>query len=327
MSSSINSINAEAFREAVFFSLSISRWGNRAKVKDTSKLAEYLAMLNAKEGESTAPIQSSVTTESKAKSTKQLIRSTALDNLNEFLNQTKAGLCGTFGKANPSKIKEGLFVVKKTLVQEFEDTLAAALKEVREKHVPALLDEYGTAIENARSKPVKEGGLGPIFDAKDYPAPEELEQLFGLDWQWLALGVPEDLPAALRAQAAEKLEKQFTEAADEVKTALRVAFQELISHAVDRLTPGEDGKPRVFRNSLLENIQGFIDVFEARNIMSDDNLRNLVDKAQEILIGVNPDDLRKQEDVRKATAEKFAEVKQALDGMVETVRGRALEID
>lgn len=322
--SNITSINGEQFRSAVFFSLSLNRWGNRAKVKDQAKLAEYLAMLNA-DG---AAVQSrSVDAASKVKATKQLVVSPALDNLNTFLNETKASLVGPFGKANPSKVKDGLFVVSKLLIQEFEDTLAAALKRVRDEFIPALLDEYSIAKQNAQLKPVTEGGLGPIYDEKDYPAPDELAEMFGLDWQWLALGVPEDLPAALRAQAAEKLERQFSEAAEEVKDALRVSFQKLIEHAVNCLTPGEEGKTKVFRNSMLENIQAFIDVFEARNIMSDNQLQELVGKAQEILIGISPDDLRKKEDVRKAALEQFAKVNEVLTPLVELKKNRRFDLD
>jgi hypothetical protein len=319
MSSSINSINAEAFRSAVFFSLSVQRWGNRAKVKNIDRLADYLALQKA-DG-STAPSSVDIGG-NMMKATKQLIQSEKLDALNTFLNETKANLCGPFGKANPSKIKDGLFVVSKALVQEFEDTLNAALTEMRDVYLKAFLDDYLPAKERARTLPVKEGGLGPIYDEKDYPLSGDLAEMFGLEWQWLALGVPDDLPAALRAQAAEKLEKQFTEAAEEVTMALRVGFQELIAHAAERLTPGLDGKTKTFRNSLLENIQAFIDVFQDRNIMNDTALAELVNKAQEVLIGIKPDDVRKNADVRTSTLQQFKALEQSLDQIVEVKKSR-----
>lgn len=326
--SSISTVNAEQFRNAVFFSLSVRKWGNRAKVKDEAKLREYLALLNAKDGE-TVQLQSNGESVSApvTKTTKPLVRSDKLDELNRFLSETKSNLCGPFGKANPSKIKDGLFVVSKALVQEFEDTLNGALKEMRDKYLPAFLDDYQPAKDRARNDPVKQGGLGPLYNEGDYPLSGELAQLFGLEWQWLALGVPEDLPAALRAQAAEKLEKQFTEAAEEVKTALRASFAELIGHAVERLAPNEDGKPKVFRDSMIGNIQQFIDVFTARNIMNDTELQQLVDKAQEILVEANPDSLRKDMTVRDTIKKKFEEVKAILDPMIETKKSRKFQLE
>jgi len=234
--SEVTSINAEAFRNSIFFSLSIRRqFGNRAQVKDQAKLREYLALLNATDGQPVEARAIEAGNGSMTKTTKKLIQSEPLDALNRFLNETKAELCGPFGKANPSKIKEGLFVVAKPLVQEFEDKLAAALKEMREKYLPAFIADYNDAKELARTKPVKEGGLGPLYNENDYPLSGDLAGMFGLGWQWLALGIPEDLPAALRAQAAEKLEQQFTEAAEEIKDALRISFQKLIGHAVECL--------------------------------------------------------------------------------------------
>ncbi len=103
----IKTVNAEAFRDTVFFSLRIERFGNRAKVKDKQKLAEYLA-LSANGGG--AVIASNAT--DKTSTSVKLVESERLDALNTFLNETKASLCGPFGKANPSKIKDGLFCVK-----------------------------------------------------------------------------------------------------------------------------------------------------------------------------------------------------------------------
>lgn len=324
----IKTVSAEQFRSAVFFSLSISRWGNRAKVKDQGRLAEYLALLNQKDGEEITVRAVEGGGTAATKTTKVLIRSEPLDKLNEFLNKTKADLCGPFGKANPSRIREGLFVVAKPLVQEFEDKLAAALKELKEKYLPPVLEDYLPAKERAKNTKVKEGGLGPIYDERDYPLSSELAEMYGFSWQWLALGVPDDLPAALRAQAAEKLEKQFTEAAEEVKDALRISFQKLIEHAVSCLKPGDDGKQRVFRNSMLENIQSFIDVFSARNIMNDTELGALVNKAQDVLIGVPAiDALRKDANARETTLKAFEEVKAILEPLVESKKSRRFNFE
>lgn len=324
----IKTVSAEAFRTAVFFSLSIRRWGNRAKVKDEAKLQEFLALRNAKDGE-TPTVQMAIASGNgdMTKTTKMLVTSEKLDALNRFLNETKASLCGPFGKANPSRIKDGLFVVSKALVQEFEDKLSAALKEMRDVHLPAFMADYLPAKERAKTMPVKQGGLGPIYNENDYPLSGDLEEMFGLEWQWLALGVPEDLPATLRAQAAEKLEKQFTEAAEEVKDALRISFSELIAHAVDKLTPNEDGKMKVFRDSTITNVQDFLDVFSARNIMQDGELEALVTKAQEVLIGIDVKGIRKDQSVRDEARQQFEAIKAALDPMVEVKRSRKFDLE
>ncbi len=198
---------------------------------------------------------------------------------------------------------------------------------MREKYLPDFIDDYFPAKERARLAPIDQGGLGPLYIENNYPTSEDVARLFGLEWQWLALGVPDDLPATLRAQAAEKLEKQFTDAAEEVKAALRESFQTLIDHAVDKLTPTADGTPKVFRDTTIGNIQGFLDVFEARNIMADADLQSLVAKAQEVLIGIDLKAIRKDKTVRDETRAQFEQIKLLIDPMIENQKSRKFDLE
>lgn len=345
--SQISTINAEQFKDCVFFSLSIRKPGNRAKVRSFEKLEEYLKLLHADNGEKVEnpavelpgnlmPVKGGA-----VKVTKRLLLrkpSTEADPTPDpyeatcsFLNERKDQLVGNFGKALPSKIKEGLFVVRKDLVQEFEDKLRAALQELESHYIPLVAGDYEEAKARARDTAVKHGGLGPLYREADYPTCNDFCKAFGLEWQWLALGVPDDLPAALRAEAQQKLEAQFTEAAEEVKNALRVSFQELIEHATDKLTVAPGEKPKVFRDTLIENIAAFIETFQARNIMNDQQLAGLVDQARIVLMGktgdgLAPAQLRKFANVREETRAQFAQIAAQLDGMIETEAKRRFNL-
>lgn len=321
------STNAESFREAVFFSMTIRRFGNRALIKDMSAYDEYRAKRNGqtKGGAVEAGKDANV------KATKILLRSEQLNAINEFLGAAKDKLCGRFGKALPSRIKEGLFVVKKSLVQEFEDELRAASAKVTQlTNEFCESGEYQNAIGRARLNDVNDPdnpGLGPLFNARDYPPDAKLKQCFGIEWQWLDLGVPEDLPAALRAEAAEKLDRQMTQAAEEVRTALYAQLGEFLDHLVDKLTPSPDGKAKIFRDSLVENVQSFCACFDSRNFLSDDRLSNLVAKSRAVLDGVTPDKLRKYASVSENTREKFTAIKAELDKAITELPGRQFNLD
>lgn len=318
MTASITTINAARFKGTVFFSLTLRRkFGNRGKVNDAAKLAEYLVAKKAAEASAT---NNAVQMDGACKATKQLVVSEPLDTLNEYMNGVKDKLVGRFGMANPSMIKAGLFTVSETLVQQFEDDLAKASKKLDEEFTPAFLADYPQAIERARTLPVAAGGLGPLFKESDYPAPGKLNDAFGFEWQWLALSVPEGLPEGLKQAAQQKLEKQLSDAADEIQTALRESFRDLITHATDKLTSAPGEKPRVFRDSLIGNIQAFIDSFNARNVMNDAELGQLVEQAKKLLGGGNltANKLRQFASVRDVARKQFEEIKTALDGMIET---------
>lgn len=327
MTTKISTVNAEQFRDAVFFSMTVRRWGNRAQIKDMSALDAYRALRNGKVAGGSVESSGS---DKNVKITKILVRSAKLDSINEFLSVTKDRLCGRFGKALPSKVKEGLFVVSKALVQEFEDDLRAAVSKLADLVEDFTANDYENAINRARLNDVnaeEDPGLGPLWNAKDYPTADRLAKTFGLEWQWLALGVPEDLPAALRAEAAEKLEKQMTEAATEVRSALYSQLGEFLDHLVDKLTPGQDGKAKIFRDSLIENVQSFCACFDARNFLRDDTLAAIVAKARAVLDGVTADKVRKYESVKENTRQAFTAIKAELDKAIETMPGRIFDLD
>lgn len=346
MSSTINTVNVEQFQSCVFFSLTVRKPGNRAKVRDFGALEEYLNQLHAENangddnGSTPAvdlPKNFKVARADTVKVTKRLLlgkKATKEDpdpdpyvNTCAFLNEAKERLVGRFGRALPSKIKEGLFVVRKDLVQEFEDELQATLAKLQNDYIPLVREEYPLSKERAKTTPVKAGGLGPLYREADYPAISDFLACFGLEWSWLALGVPEDLPAALKEEAKAKLERQFTEAAEEVKQALRTAFAELIEHASDKLkvAPGEQGS--TFRDSMIGNIVQFCEVFQSRNLMNDSELESLVNQAKQVVTGCDPGKLRKYANVRQNTQEQFAAIKTQLDAMIVKRQTRKFDLE
>ena len=344
--SRIQTVNAEAFRDSVFFSLSVLRPGIRRKVKNMAALEEYLKLSHADTGEAQngetpavdLPKSFATGNNGAVKVTKRLLLAVKptkenpnpdpYENARSFLDEVKTELCGRFGKATPSYIKEGLFVVKKEFVQEFEDKLRAALDTLRAEHLPAVIADYPLAKQRAEQTPVKKGGLGPLYNEGDYCTPEQFANCFGLEWQWLALGIPEDLPPALRAEAQAKLETQFAEAAEEVKNALREGFQELIAHAAEKLKPAAPGeKAPQFKDSLIGNIAQFVECFQARNLMGDSQLEALVNQAKTVLTGLQPDRLRKFANVRETTRAQFEAIQKQLDAMIVTPQGRHFDLE
>lgn len=336
----VTTINAERFRNACLFRLRISRFGNRAKIKDGSKLTEYLSLKKQQEQEQTelgqsraiAPaitgdISGSVT------ATKRLMVSPALDAVNELLTQTKEKLVGRFGIMAPSNIQPGLFACCVETVGQAENIIEDAQSKLALELLPALAQDFAPAIERARTAKIKDGGLGPLFDPADYCTADEALEAFGIEHYWLSLDVPANLPAELRAEAAEKLERQFTEAADEVKLALREGFQQLIAHAAEALKPGEDGAKKIFRNTLTDNIAAFCNTFNSRNIMGDAELAALVSRAREVLTTIETggkataDVIRKDASVRENVHAQFSAIAAELGGMIETERSRQFNFD
>ena len=99
-----------------------------------------------------------------------------------------------------------------------------------------------------------------------------------------------DVPATLKAVSGEifvrereKAAKAWKETLEQWKALLRTGMADLVNHMVDRLSMNADGKPRVFRDSLVTDLREFLGTFDARNVANDGELAALAEKARAIL--------------------------------------------
>lgn len=318
-------VNLEKFKQCVLFTISIRRWGNRKQIKNMKALEEYLALRNAPDGEATASTGPAVSlADDRVKSTKVLLKSEALDELNSKLTAIKTAIQE---RSMPSFFQKGMFVLKQDQVKATDEFLRAEVQKVKDNELQEFIKALPDDIEAARSTPVKKGGLGPLFNEADYPAADAMQAMFNLEWYWVALSVPENIPDELKAEAQEKFAKRLTDAAEDIELALREQFQELMKHAVERLTPEPGGKPKVIRNSLLANLNQFIATFDSKNLFGDDRLEALIAQARVALGGLEAQKLREYASVRETAREEFAKIQQAVDGMIEEKKSRQFRLD
>lgn len=289
-------VNLERFKNACGFTLTLACWGNRRKA-DIAKI------------ETDAQ-------KSRLRLSKELIVAEEYEAIKTYFGALRQWV---YGRTVPSFFKEGFQLASLGAVSEIEDKMRVAQGELAAL-VEKLIGVYPGKVEEARA------ALNDQFSARDYPQAEDLRGMFAIGWNWLAFSVPENLPAELRAKETEKLEKQFEDASQQITEALRVSFQELIAHATEKLTSEPGEKKKVFRDSLIGNIQEFIDTFNSRNLMNDVELADLVGKAKGILVGANPENLRKFESVRATTAAAFGEIKAKLDTMITEKKTRAIDL-
>jgi hypothetical protein len=89
-----------------------------------------------------------------------------------------------------------------------------------------------------------------------------------------------------------------------------------VAHLTERLAGQEDGKPKVFRDSAVENLREFFDRFRHLNVRSSDELDRLVEQSQQIIRGVEPQQLRDNQPLRQQIATQLSSVQSVLDGML-----------
>ena len=90
----------------------------------------------------------------------------------------------------------------------------------------------------------------------------------------------------------------------------------LVSHLSDRLSGKEDGKAKIFRDSAVENLTEFFERFRSLNVRSNEQLDELVDNAQQIVRGVDPQALRDNQFLRNTVAQQLGNVQNTLDELL-----------
>lgn len=212
----------------------------------------------------------------------------------------------------PSPLKNGCYLIPIDLIETVEAKLGDLFAQ-RDTLVQTFLTAYPEKCAQAASR------LGPLFDPRDYPSIETLQEGFEVSTQYLTFGVPgtlQSISKSLLEREEEKAKQRIAAIEDEIVQVLRLSLKELVDHMVDRLQPGADGKPKVFRNTLMTNMQEFLETFKARNLTNDQDLEALVDQAKGILAGVDATTLRTNDATRSHVQAQLTQIKHSLDGLV-----------
>jgi hypothetical protein len=200
-------------------------------------------------------------------------------------------------------------------MQEFRDALQAA--------VANLQLEYETLKARAREN------LGALYDSADYPA--SLEGEFSINWEYPPVEPPRYLMnfnPELYEQEQARIQQRFEQAVAMAESSFAEQLQQLVSRLIERLTDKSDGTPKTFRNTTVENFREFYEQFKRLNIRGNTELDALVSRANDLVAGVDPQDLRDSATRRQELKEQMDEVRSTLDDLLANQpRRRVMRMD
>jgi hypothetical protein len=214
----------------------------------------------------------------------------------------------------------GIRLLRRDQVAVFDQRMRGFQAELREA-VAGLVRAYPQLQDLARDD------LGSLFSEGDYPA--RVDDAFAITWDFPSFEPPSylrRLHPQLYEQECVRIRSRFDEAVRLTEEAFLARLNGLVAHLADRLTGEEDGKPKVFRNSALVNLNAFFAEFRQLDIGSSAELQELVGRAQELVRGVRPDDLRTDADTRTTVASRLAQIQQAMDGLMVPKPRRAISL-
>jgi hypothetical protein len=219
--------------------------------------------------------------------------------------------------------RDGVYLIPVPLVSEVFEKLEEYQVE-RGELVADFVSEYALVIQDARYR------LGPqLFKSADYLPESSVGAVFSLFYQFIEISAPGSLAnisMKLFESERNKARELWTSAAEQAVDMLRGELAGLVNHLVERLTPDLEGKRKEFKRGTVENLKGWLDLVDARNITGDEELTRLAVSARELLNGRTPDDLRTNLLSRERVRDGMGAIKAKLDALLVAAPGRRVVV-
>lgn len=204
----------------------------------------------------------------------------------------------------------GIRLIPQDSVAELDSRLRRLRDELRES-VMRLEDHYEELKSAAQMR------LGSLYNEDDYPS--RLDNLFSVTWDFPSVEPPSylmELSPELYQQESQRMQQRFNEAIGLAEQAFMAELSQLVSHLTERLAGNDDGRPKIFRDSAVTNLDSFFERFRRLNIGSNEGLDQLVDEARQVVRGVSPKELRSNSTLRQHVATQLSGVQSVLDGLM-----------
>ena len=179
-----------------------------------------------------------------------------------------------------------------------------------DKLVQEFLSAYNDEVVDVQLK------LGDLFSYDDYPTVETLDRKFAFRTNYMPLPDAGDFRVDIGNEALREVQetyadfyaKQYNTAMNDVWTRLHKA----LSNMSDRLDYGSKEDKKIFRDSLVDNVNDMIELLRVCNVTGSTQMTQMALKLEEAMSGVTPDGLREDDTFR-------AETKRAVDDVIKAL--------
>ena len=181
--------------------------------------------------------------------------------------------------------------------------------------VDRFLDKYDTLVASAAFQ------LGTLFDRNEYPSRNQVANKFRMSLSFAPLPTAGDFRLDIEAEVQQDLIEQYEKrAAAQVTAATQDSWTRLhkaLTRLSDRLVVEDDGKKRIFHDTIVSGALELCDLLTHMNVLKDPALEKARRKLEDVLSGVTPKELREEDGTRLETKRRVDEILGAFDWGVE----------
>ena len=176
--------------------------------------------------------------------------------------------------------------------------------------VNAFLGKYNDAVIDVQML------LGDLFSRDDYPTAEELQRKYRVHINYMPLPDAGDFRVDISNEALREVKEQYADFyTTQYNTAMNDVWTRLhkaLTNMSERLDYGSKEDKKVFRDSLVGNVNDMVELLRVCNVTSSPQMAQMADKLEEAMAGVTPDGLREDDTFR-------AETKRAVDDAIKSL--------
>lgn len=236
------------------------------------------------------------------------------DHLKEINSVITAARNYVWDISNEFPIK-GIQFLALEIAEEANNKLKSFNSDLKEKVTP-FAAQYKKHINEAKIQLMKDG----LFDKEDYPHPNEIANKFWIYWRFFDMTIPSGATDAIYKEESQRIKDLFTQTRTETIMALRTGFAELVTHLADTMNGKAKGEKKRVRPEAIEKVMKFFETFQYKNVFKDNELDGLVTQAKDLLIDVEPKDLRDDKALAKLVSTELSDIKEKLDDSIETFK-------
>lgn len=191
-----------------------------------------------------------------------------------------------------------------------------------EKH-ERLHAEFDEAVDRFLTKDYPEARaqaefrMGDLFKPDDYPSPGTLRDKFRVTLDFEPVATSNDFRVQLDAEHVARVTSSMEEAITRrIQNAQADVWRRLLERVgsyAERLSHvNEDGKPGIFRDSLVDNLEELVEMIPGLNVLDDPRIEEIRQQIIDKLSGHEPNEIRKDPELREELA---GEAKAIVDQM------------
>ncbi len=247
--------------------------------------------------------------------TKKLVDPDSLKPISKVVNAARSYLARV---SLPFPI-QGMVFVPKEMISKVDGNLNHHKTDF-DQEVEGFTEKY------ERLREVATMYLGELFNEFDYPP--DIRRKFSFVWRFVILDLPNGNTRLLAPEVYEREKCKFIQTMEEARElaiqSLREEFSEMVQRITERFASGPDGKTKIFKNATVHNFYEFFQTFKDRNIFRDDQLAELVERAQGILGNQSADTIRVNDNLKDRIKEGMQTVETAMSEILSMPRRKII---